>query len=87
MFLFHNKNQPHALKSFTVEEFRSRKNVRDGRKCALLVHIGKDLTSSHRNVERVCVDLMNQPTHIARRFEKFTSQEVADNRLRMRTSI
>ena len=56
--------------------------MRDGKKCAFLAHIGNDLTSPHRNAERACTDLMNQPSHIVRRFESSTLQEVVENRLR-----
>ena len=56
--------------------------MRDGNKCAFLAYIGKDFTSPHRNAERACADLMNQPSHIVRRFESSTSQEVVENKLR-----
>ena len=86
-YLFHTKNGPSGLDAFTITGFQSWKKVRDGKNCAFLAHIGKDLTSPHRNAERACADLMNQPSHIARRFEKFTSQEVVENRLRLKASI
>ncbi|XP_030486911.2 uncharacterized protein LOC115703821 [Cannabis sativa] len=55
--------------------------------CAFLAHIGEDINSPHRNAEKAVADLMNQPTHIGRRFANFTSQEIADNRLHLKTSI
>ena len=59
--LLHKKDGPPALDVFTINEFRSWKNMRDGNKCVFFVHIGKDLTLPHINTERACADLMNQP--------------------------
>ncbi|XP_073121656.1 uncharacterized protein [Henckelia pumila] len=47
----------------------------------------EDLTSPHRKAEKACEDLMNQQSHISQSFDKFTSKEVADNRLRLKSSI
>ncbi|KAM6586353.1 hypothetical protein CsatA_008958 [Cannabis sativa] len=85
-FLFHSKDAHPRLNAFTVNGFRSWKKVR-GKNCAFLAHIGDDINSPHRNAEKAVADLMNQPTHIGRRFANFTSQEIADNRLRLKTSI
>ncbi|XP_060972539.1 uncharacterized protein LOC133038413 [Cannabis sativa] len=57
------------------------------RNCSFLAHIGKDLTSPHRNAEKACADLMNQSTHVARKFANFTSKEIVENRLRLKLSI
>nr|GME00120.1 zinc finger MYM-type protein 1-like [Ipomoea batatas] len=86
-YLFHTKDGPSGLDAFTINGFRSWKKVRDGTNCSFLAHIGKDLTSPHRNAEKACADLMNQQSHIAQHIEKFTSQEIVENRLRLRTSI
>ncbi|XP_042414073.1 uncharacterized protein LOC122002799 [Zingiber officinale] len=86
-YLFHTQDRPSRLDAFTINEFHSWKKVRDGKNCAFLAHIGKDLTSPHRNAEKACEDLMNQQIHIVQSFEKFTSQEVAENRLRFKASI
>nr|GMC74099.1 zinc finger MYM-type protein 1-like [Ipomoea batatas] len=86
-YLFHTQDGPPGLHAFTINGFRSWKKVRDGKNCSFLTHIGKDLTSPHRNAEKACADLMNQQSHIAHHIEKFTSQEVVENRLRLRTSI
>ncbi|XP_060974109.1 uncharacterized protein LOC133039273 [Cannabis sativa] len=85
-FLFHSKDAPPRLDAFTINGFRSWKKVR-GKNCAFLAHIGDDINSPHRNSEKAVADLMNQPIHIGRRFANFTSQEIADNRLRLKTSI
>ncbi|XP_019179276.1 PREDICTED: zinc finger MYM-type protein 1-like [Ipomoea nil] len=86
-YLFHTQDGPSGLDAFTINGFRSWKKVRDGKNCSFLAHIGKDFTSPHRNAEKACADLMNQQSHIAQHIEKFTSQEIAENRLRLRTSI
>ncbi|XP_019175880.1 PREDICTED: zinc finger MYM-type protein 1-like [Ipomoea nil] len=86
-YLFHTQDGPSGLDVFTINGFRSWKKVRDGKNCSFLAHIGKDLTSPHRNAEKACADLMNQQSHIAQHIEKFTSQEIAENRLRLKTSI
>ncbi|XP_060972576.1 uncharacterized protein LOC115696806 [Cannabis sativa] len=85
-FLFHSKDAHPRLDAFTINGFRSWKKVR-GKNCAFLAHIGEDINSPHRNAEKAVADLMDQPTHIGRRFANFTSQEIADNRLRLKTSI
>ncbi|CAH9145172.1 unnamed protein product [Cuscuta epithymum] len=86
-FLFHTEHGPPGSNAFTIVGFRSWKKVRDGINCSLLAHSGKDLTSPHRNAEKSCAALMNQESHIAQSIAKFTSQEVAENRLRLKTSI
>ncbi|XP_020267027.1 zinc finger MYM-type protein 1-like [Asparagus officinalis] len=49
---------------------------------------GKDnVFSFHRNAEKACEDLMNQPQHISRRFDNFNAEQVATNRLRLRAHI
>ncbi|XP_060974576.1 uncharacterized protein LOC115696633 [Cannabis sativa] len=65
------------------------RSIEGGRSGGLMgtTHIGDDINSPHRNAEKAVADLMNQPTHIGRRFANFTSQEIADNRLRLKTSI
>ncbi|XP_060959259.1 uncharacterized protein LOC115723776 [Cannabis sativa] len=85
-FLFHSKDAPPRLDEFTINGFRSWKKVR-GKYCEFLAHIRDDINSPHRNSEKTVADLMNQPIHIGRRFANFTSQEIAYNRLRLKTSI
>ncbi|XP_020272615.1 zinc finger MYM-type protein 1-like [Asparagus officinalis] len=87
-FLF---NKPSGCKNqtaFVVDGFDSWKKVRSGKACAFLGHIGKDNVSSlHRNAEKACEDLMNQPQHISRRFDNFNAEQIATNRLRLRAHI
>ncbi|XP_073121559.1 uncharacterized protein [Henckelia pumila] len=86
-YVFHAQDRPFGLDAFTINGFNSWKKVRDGKNCAFLAHIGKDLTSPHRNAEKACEDLMNQQIHVVQIFEKFTSQEFAENTLRLKASI
>ncbi|XP_042418742.1 zinc finger MYM-type protein 1-like [Zingiber officinale] len=72
----------------TVNGFNSWKKVRNGKARAFLSHIGKDNVSSpHRNAEKECEDLMNQPQHISRRFDNFNDEQIATNRLRLKARI
>ena len=73
--------------AFTIEGFRSWKKVNDGENCALLSHVGKDPNSPHKRAIMNCSDLMNQAQHIQNVIEKQTSQQVANNRLLLKTSI
>lgn len=71
---------------FIVNGFR-RWNKATGETGALSNHVGKDPNSCHKVAQKLCEDLMNQPQHIERSFEDFTSGEVASNRLRVECSI
>lgn len=59
----------------------------DGARGAFLSHVGKDLNSFHKIAERSCEDLMNQSQHIQKVLDNFTSEEIANNRLRLKASI
>ncbi|XP_028054804.1 uncharacterized protein LOC114259007 [Camellia sinensis] len=61
--------------------------VNSGKNCAFLTHIGKDPNSSHRIVIKSCHDLTIQAQHIEKLVEKQTSQQVAKNRLWLKTTI
>ncbi|XP_050238057.1 uncharacterized protein LOC126687539 [Mercurialis annua] len=86
-YLFHKKDGPSGSDAFTVNVFISWKKVEDGKNCALLAHVGKDITSPYRNAEKACANLMNQALHITHSFQKFSSQEIIENRLRLKASI
>ncbi|XP_073017809.1 uncharacterized protein [Primulina eburnea] len=74
--------------AFTVDGFDNWKKVRSGKTCSFQCHIGKDNVSSpHRIAEKACDDLMNQPRHIQRFFDKVSSETVARNRLRLKVGI
>ncbi|KAK8302944.1 hypothetical protein V6Z11_D04G118900 [Gossypium hirsutum] len=49
--------------------------------------MGKDLNSHHNNAQRAYVDLMNKAQHIEVSLDRQTTQQIAANRLRLKTSI
>ena len=49
--------------------------------------MGKDLNSTHRIAHKACLDLMNQSQHIDRVVSNFTSEQIANNRIRLKASI
>ncbi|KAA3457199.1 zinc finger MYM-type protein 1-like [Gossypium australe] len=63
------------------------KKVNDGENYVLLSHIGKDPNSLHKKAIMQSRDLINQAQHILHIIEKQTSQQVANNRLILKTSI
>lgn len=73
--------------AFTIEGFNSWKKVRDGKNCAFLNHVGKDPNSTHKKAERSCEDLMRQSQHLVQALNRYSSQEIANNRLRLKTTI
>ncbi|XP_073279570.1 uncharacterized protein [Primulina huaijiensis] len=87
-FIFNKPSGCSNQNAFTVDGFDNWKKVRNGKACAFLGHIRKDNVSSpHRNAEKACDDLMNQPQHISRRFDNFNVEQVANNRLRLKAHI
>ncbi|XP_024039301.1 uncharacterized protein LOC18040574 [Citrus clementina] len=48
---------------------------------------GTDPDSAHKHAEKSCEDLMNQSQHIQQVFHKYTTQDVADNQLRLKFLI
>jgi hypothetical protein len=85
---FFNKPFGHPTQRvFTIDGFKNWKKVRDGKNCAFLNHIGKDLNSFHRIAERSYEDLKNQSQHIQNVFENFTSEQIANNQLQLKASI
>ncbi|XP_023884412.2 uncharacterized protein LOC111996653 [Quercus suber] len=73
--------------AFTVNGFKSWKKVRNGESCSFSLHMGKDLNSTHRIAHKACLDLMNQSQHIDRVVSNFTSEQIANNRVRLKASI
>ncbi|CAJ2659760.1 unnamed protein product, partial [Trifolium pratense] len=72
---------------FITTGFKGWKRVRDGKKCAFLKHIGKDLCSSHNNAMKACQDLLNQDGHLRNIFEKQSLCQIKNNRLLLKASI
>ncbi|XP_059627110.1 uncharacterized protein LOC132269904 [Cornus florida] len=73
--------------AFTSEGFRSWKKVNDGNKCAFLNHMGGNPCSAHNIAERACKDLMNQPCYIDIVMDRQTSEQISNNRLRLKVTI
>ena len=86
-YLFNKQIGLDSQNAFTLTGFKNWKKVKDGRNCDLLNHVGKDPNSPHKVAERSCEDLMNQSQHIQKVLDKFTSEEIANNRLRLTASI
>ena len=72
---------------FIIKGFKSWRKVNAGKDCAFLNHIGDDPCSPHNNAMRCCVDLMKQSGHIDKVMHAQSSQQILDNRLRVKTSI
>ncbi|OMO77763.1 Zinc finger, TTF-type [Corchorus olitorius] len=86
-YLFTDKpsERPRA-NAFIFEEFRNWKKI-GGNECAFLAHVGSDPSSPHNKTVRCYDDFKNHSQHIDKLMEKQTSQEIAKNRLRLKTSI
>ena len=61
--------------------------MRNSKNYVFLAHVRKDLNSPHRNTEKACANLMNQSAHIQKAFECFTSQQLIENKIRLKASI
>ncbi|KAL4653293.1 hypothetical protein ACB092_01G292400 [Castanea dentata] len=86
-FLFHKPTGHDRQNAFTVNGFKNWKKVRNGESCSFSLHIGKDLNSTHRFAHKACQDLMNQSQHIDRVVGNFTSEQIVNNRVRLKASI
>ena len=73
--------------AFIIEGFRKWKRVNNGKDCTFLTHIGKDPHSPHNKAMSCFEDLKNRSQHIDKVIQKQTSQEIANNRLRLKVSI
>ncbi|XP_057431672.1 uncharacterized protein LOC130724460 [Lotus japonicus] len=72
---------------YIAKGFRCWRKVKNGKKCAFLKHIGDDLCSPHNNALKACQDLLNQDRHIRNVFHVQSSNQIMQNRLRLKTSI
>ncbi|XP_061364760.1 uncharacterized protein LOC133308173 [Gastrolobium bilobum] len=77
----------HGWDAFTIKGFNSWHRVHSGKYCAFLSHMGDDPCSQHTNALISCVDLMNQSCHIDKVMHAQSSQQIEQNRLRVKTSI
>ncbi|PNX86613.1 repressor of the inhibitor of the protein kinase-like protein, partial [Trifolium pratense] len=73
--------------AFITTGFRGWKRVRDGKNCAFLKHIGKDLRSAHNNAMEAYQDLLNKEAHIENVLQKQSSSQRKKNRLCLKASI
>jgi hypothetical protein len=72
---------------FTIDRFRNWKKIRNEKDYAFLNHISKYHNSFHKITEKSYDDLKNQSQHIQNMLEKFTSKQIAKNRLQLKVSI
>ncbi|XP_075669668.1 uncharacterized protein LOC142639360 [Castanea sativa] len=86
-FLFHKPTGHDGQNAFTINGFKNWKTVRNGESCSFSLHMGKDLNSTHRFAHKACQDLMNQFEHIDRVMGNFTSEQIANNQVRLKASI
>ncbi|GAA0166480.1 hypothetical protein LIER_21626 [Lithospermum erythrorhizon] len=83
-FLF---NRPENPKIFTITGFRNWKKVKNRiNDCAFFTHMGEP-NSFHDNAVKSVLDLMNQAQHITHAFDRHKSQNIAENRMRLKVSI
>jgi len=73
--------------TFTVKGFNCRKKVNDGERCVFLTHMRKCPNSAHRFATRCLENLKNQSCHIEKVIKRQTTQEIQNNRLRIKASI
>jgi len=73
--------------TFTVKGFNCWKKVNDGERCAFLTHTRKGINSAHRFATRCLENLKNQSCHIEKVVKRQTTQEIINNRLRIKASI
>jgi len=77
----------HGWDVFITKGFRNWKKVHDGKKCAFLTHIGEDPCSPHNNAVKSCEDLKQQSQHIDKLLNAQSTEQIQNNRLRVKTSI
>ena len=73
--------------AFTFTRFRNWKKVNNGKNCAFLNHVGEDPCSPHNNAMKYCDDLLNESVHIDKVMNVQSSEQILNNRLRVKTSI
>ncbi|XP_055959723.1 uncharacterized protein LOC126656775 [Mercurialis annua] len=86
-YIFNKSNEHFGGIAFTIKGFQNWKKVNDEKKCAFLCHIGTSPYSPHHNAVRSCDDLMAQSQHNDNVLSKQSFVDVANNRLRLKTTI
>ncbi|ESR44579.1 TTF-type domain-containing protein [Citrus sinensis] len=86
-YLFNTPSAHPKCNAYTVKGFNVWRKVKDGKNCAFLNHVGKDPNSTHKKVEKSCEDLMRQSQHLPQVFNRYSSQEIENNRLQLKTTV
>ncbi|KAH9697195.1 TTF-type domain-containing protein [Citrus sinensis] len=86
-YLFNTPSAHPKCNAYTVNGFNVWRKVKDGINCAFLNHVGKDPNSTHKKAEKSCEDLMRQSQHLPQVFNCYSSQEIENNRLRLKTTV
>ncbi|XP_071701334.1 uncharacterized protein [Rutidosis leptorrhynchoides] len=87
-YLFYKKPIGRAgSDTFIKQGFRNWKKVNCGQDCSFIKHEGKTPASAHNYSVKCYEDLKNQLGSIENVIEKQSTQEIIDNRLRVRTSV
>lgn len=88
-YLFNNNHgdRNDGRTTFAEVGFRNWKKVNDGKNCAFLCHEGIGPNSMHKKCLKFCDDLMVQSQHIEKIFDRQSPEIIANNRLRLKTSI
>ncbi|XP_030964211.1 uncharacterized protein LOC115985412 [Quercus lobata] len=73
--------------AFTFIGFRNWKKVNYGKNCAFLNPVGEDPCSPHNNAVKYCDDLLNESMHMDKVMNVQSSEQILNNRLRVKTSI
>ncbi|XP_015948563.1 uncharacterized protein LOC107473499 [Arachis duranensis] len=73
--------------AFSELEFSNWKKVNNGINCAFVCHEGSIPNSPHNLCVKSCDDLMAQSKHIDKILDRHSNETIANNRLRLKTSI
>ncbi|KAL5764902.1 hypothetical protein ACOSQ2_017496 [Xanthoceras sorbifolium] len=78
---------PYGSNAFTLDGFQNWKKVNDGTRCAFKKHVTEEPCSTHNITVQSCNDLMNQGCHIDKAINRQTSEQIMNNRLRLKSFI
>ncbi|KAL5789875.1 hypothetical protein ACOSQ2_004763 [Xanthoceras sorbifolium] len=78
---------PYGSNAFTLDGFQNWKKVNDGTRCAFKKHVTEEPCSAHNVAVQSCNDLMNQGCHIDKAINRQSSEQIMNNRLRLKSSI
>ena len=72
---------------FITKGFRNWRKVHEGKNCAFLTHIGEDPCSPHNNAMKSYENLRNQSRYIDKVLNAQSTEQILNNRLRVKTSV